>query len=141
MNGSMTALAVEALVVVLLLFTIGYCYILNGRLKRLRSDEQALRATISELVTATEIAERAVKALKTAVGEADKALGRRMTDAEAVRQELGRLVESAERLRPGQSVPHVAASDPVVAPMASAPRAPRMASRPSRPAFAGLATR
>ena len=48
---------IEALVAVLLLVTIGYCWILNRRLQRLRADEETLRATISELITATEIAE------------------------------------------------------------------------------------
>jgi hypothetical protein len=40
-------LMIESLVAVLLLITIGYCMILNRRLKRLRGDEQALKATIS----------------------------------------------------------------------------------------------
>ena len=56
-------LAVESLVAVLLMLTIGYCMVLNKRLKRLRADEQSLRATISELITATEIAERAIGGL------------------------------------------------------------------------------
>ena len=55
---------IELLVTLLLMVTIGYCMLLNRRLKRLKSDEQSLRATISELVTATEIAERAIGGLK-----------------------------------------------------------------------------
>ncbi|HXW29482.1 MAG TPA: chemotaxis protein, partial [Xanthobacteraceae bacterium] len=51
-------LAIESLVAILLLLTISYCILLNSRLKRLKADEQALKATISELITATEIAER-----------------------------------------------------------------------------------
>ena len=35
-------LMIESLVAVLLLVTIGYCVVLNGRLKRLKADEQAL---------------------------------------------------------------------------------------------------
>ena len=53
-------LMIESLVALLLLLTIGYCIALNRRLKRLRADEQSLKATIAELITATEIAERAV---------------------------------------------------------------------------------
>ena len=58
-------LMIESLVAILLLLTIGYCVILNGRLKRLKADEQALKGTISELITATEIgqAEIAVDAV------------------------------------------------------------------------------
>ena len=62
---------IESLVAILLLVTIGYCVILNARLKRLKADEQALKATISELITATEIAERADRRT-----ESDRAGGR-----------------------------------------------------------------
>ena len=51
---------IEALVAVLLLITIGYCIVLDKRLRRFRADEHSLKATISELITATEIAERAI---------------------------------------------------------------------------------
>ena len=54
-------LMIESLVAVLLLLTIGYCVLLNSRLKRLKADEQALKGTISELITATEIAGRRVR--------------------------------------------------------------------------------
>lgn len=73
---------IEALVAVLLLVTIGYCWILNRRLQRLRADEETLRATISELITATEIAERAILGLKATANDADKSLGTRLTQAE-----------------------------------------------------------
>jgi hypothetical protein len=46
---------IEALVAVLLVVTIGYCMLLNKRLLRLKADEQSLKATIGELITATEI--------------------------------------------------------------------------------------
>jgi hypothetical protein len=52
-------LMIESLVAVLLLLTIAFCIVLNRRLKKLKADEQALKGTISELITATEIAERA----------------------------------------------------------------------------------
>jgi Domain of unknown function (DUF6468) len=75
---------IESLVAVLLLLTIGYCIVLNGRLKRLKGDEQALKATISELITATEIAGRAVAGLKEAARDCDRTLGERMRAAEAL---------------------------------------------------------
>jgi len=53
-------IAIESLVAVLLVLTIGYCMLLNSRLKRLKADESSLKATIAELITATEIAERAI---------------------------------------------------------------------------------
>ena len=48
-------MVIESLVAVLLLLTIGYCMLLNKRLLRLKADEQSLKATIGELITATEI--------------------------------------------------------------------------------------
>src|SRR4051812_50163647 len=57
-------LAIEGLVAVLLMLTIGYCMLLNKRLLRLKADEQSLKATIGELITATEIAERAIGGVK-----------------------------------------------------------------------------
>jgi hypothetical protein len=46
-------LIIESLVAVLLMLTIGYCMLLNARLKRLKADEHSLKATIGELNTAT----------------------------------------------------------------------------------------
>lgn len=69
------ALVIESLVVVLLLITIGYCTLLNRRLTLLKADEHSLRGTIAELITATEIAERAIQGLKLTVRECDQNLG------------------------------------------------------------------
>jgi hypothetical protein len=81
---------IECIVAFLLVLTIGYCYLLNRRLKMLKADEQSLRATISELVTATEIAERAIGGLKVTVHECDMTLGERLRKAERVTIELDR---------------------------------------------------
>ena len=69
-------LMIESLVAVLLLLTITFCIVLNRRLKKLRADEQALKGTISELITATEIAERAIAGLKMTVRDCDQNLSR-----------------------------------------------------------------
>ena len=79
---------IDGLVAILLLLTIGYCMLLNRRLKLLKADEQSLRATISELVTATEIAERAISGLKVTVRECDSGLGERVRSAERLTAEL-----------------------------------------------------
>jgi len=75
-------LLIEATVAVLLIITIAYCYMLDRRLRRLRSDEILLKATIGELITATEIAERAIAGLKLLVRECDQNLGDRLRAAE-----------------------------------------------------------
>jgi Domain of unknown function (DUF6468) len=89
-------LIIESLVAVLLLLTIVYCIILNKRLQRLRADEQALKATISELITATEIAERAIAGLKTTVRECDQNLGERLRTAERFSADMEQQLEAGE---------------------------------------------
>ena len=73
--------AIESLVAILLLLTIGYCMLLKTRLKRLKADEHSLKATIAELITATEIAERAIGGLKHTVRDVNENLGNQLTAA------------------------------------------------------------
>lgn len=81
---------IESLVAILLMLTVGYCMLLNRRLKLLKADEMSLRATISELITATEIAERAVAGLKVTVRECDLGLGEQLRRAETMTGEIDR---------------------------------------------------
>jgi len=74
-------IAIESLVAILLVLTIGYCMLLNNRLKRLKADEHSLKATIGELITATEIAERAIGGLKHTVRDVNENLGNQLTAA------------------------------------------------------------
>jgi hypothetical protein len=92
----LVGLIIESLVAVLLLLTIWYCAVLNSRLKRLKADEQALKATISELITATEIAERAIGGLKLTVHECDHNLGERLRTAERFCADMERQLEAGE---------------------------------------------
>jgi hypothetical protein len=73
--------AIESLVAILLMLTIGYCMLLNARLKRLKADEHSLKATIGELITATEIAERAIGGLKHTVRDVNENLGNQLASA------------------------------------------------------------
>jgi hypothetical protein len=75
-------LFIEGTVAVLLLVTIGYCFLLDRRLRRLRADEHVLRAGIAELITATDMAERAIGGLKVTVADCDRTLGERLRAAE-----------------------------------------------------------
>jgi hypothetical protein len=89
---------IEMLVAILLALTIVYCISLNRRLKLLKADEQALRTTISELVTATEIAERAIAGLKLTVEECEAGLGARLQTAERVTADLDRGTTAGKEL-------------------------------------------
>lgn len=91
-------IAVEGLVAVLLVLTIGYCIVLDRRLQRLRADEANLRATISELLTATEIAERAILGLKETASDCDKSLAQRLREAEFFSREIEKEIGEGEKL-------------------------------------------
>jgi hypothetical protein len=87
MNHSL-GIVIESLVAVLLVLTIGYCMLLNARLKRLKADEHSLKATIAELITATEIAERAIGGLKHTVRDVNENLGNQLASAERMAEHL-----------------------------------------------------
>ena len=92
--------AIESLVAMLLMVTIGYCMLLNTRLKRLKADEHSLKATIAELITATEIAERAIGGLKHTVRDVNENLGNQLTSAAQISQQLKKqLVEGDNVVR------------------------------------------
>lgn len=97
MNHSI-GIIIESLVAILLLFTIGYCRLLNTRLKVLKSDEQSLKATIAELITATEIAERAIGGLKMTVRECDENLGSQLATASDLTGTLGRQIAAGNEV-------------------------------------------
>ena len=89
---------IECMVSVLLLLTILYCVRLNNQLRLLKADEQSLRATISELITATEIAERAIAGLKATMREGEQTLNGRLQRSETVSAEIGNQLQAGEEL-------------------------------------------
>ncbi len=98
MFGMTLGMLVESSVAVLLAVTIGYCVILNHRLKRLHADRDTLREMVTDLVQATNLANAAVKELKTAALEADMALGGRLQEAERFGLELANHVSAGSHL-------------------------------------------
>jgi hypothetical protein len=89
---------VESMVSILLLLTILYCVRLNKQLRLLKADEQTLRATISELITATEIAERAIAGLKSTMREGEQSLGERLQRVESLSADVERQLTAGEEL-------------------------------------------
>jgi hypothetical protein len=81
-------IVIESLVAALLMLTIGYCMLLNKRLKLLKADEHSLKATIAELITATEIAERAIGSLKHTVRDVNEHLGDKIASATDISEQL-----------------------------------------------------
>ena len=117
-------LIIECLVAVLLLLTISFCIVLNRRLKKLKADEQALKGTISELITATEIAERAIAGLKMTVRDCDQNLSERLRAGEVLAGDLGRQLEGGRQVLAQLAQITLAARSAQSAP---APEAPQVA--------------
>ena len=91
-------IVIESLVAILLMVTIGYCMLLNKRLKRLKADEHSLKATIAELITATEIAERAIGGLKHTVRDVNENLGNQLTSAAQMSQQLKKQLAEGDNI-------------------------------------------
>jgi hypothetical protein len=124
MNHSI-GIVIESLVAVLLMLTIGYCMVLNNRLKRLKADEHSLKATIGELITATEIAERAIGGLKHTVRDVNEHLGSQITAATQMSMHLkSQLAEGDGIIRRLSKI--AAAARPSAQEAEPAPAAPRV---------------
>jgi hypothetical protein len=89
---------VESMVSILLLLTILYCVRLNNQLRLLKADEQSLRATISELITATEIAERAIAGLKSTMRDGEHTLNERLDRSEQLSADIEHQLKAGEDL-------------------------------------------
>jgi hypothetical protein len=81
-------LIVESSVAVLLLVTIGYCMILNRRLKKLHADRDTMRKMVLDLVKATDLANTAIRELKSTAQEADTTITARLGEAETLEMDL-----------------------------------------------------
>jgi Domain of unknown function (DUF6468) len=98
MLGPNLGMLVESSVAVLLAVTIGYCVILNQRLKRLHQDRGALGKMVGDLMQATGLANAAVMELKTAALEADTQLNQRLSEAERFSIEFAQHINSGSLL-------------------------------------------
>ena len=114
-------IAIESLVAILLMLTIGYCMLLNKRLKRLKADEHSLKATIGELITATEIAERAIGGLKHTVRDVNENLGNQLTAAAQMSLQLKKQLAESDNVFRRLSKIAIAAR-PALDPEPAAPR-------------------
>jgi hypothetical protein len=98
MFGLSPGVVVEALVALLLATTIGYCVLLNHRLKKLHADRETLRKMVADLVEATTLANAAVGELKTAAIEADTALNARLEEGERLGVELANHITAGQQI-------------------------------------------
>jgi hypothetical protein len=117
-------LTIESLVAILLLLTILYCVRLNNQLNRLRADEASMKATVAELIAATDNAKRSIIDLKETVLEADDILGDRLQKAEQFCADIVRHTEAGAEVL--AKITQIAGTRPA----APEVRAPRPEARP-----------
>lgn len=110
----------EILVAVLLVATVVTSIRLSRRITRMQGDETAMRATVVELMKATETAERAIAGLRTTLGECEKTLGDRLRVAERYAADLAEQVEAGESIM-NRMMSVVESSRQAMAPPAAAP--------------------
>ena len=92
------SLLVDLLVATLLAVTIGYCVILNRKLKALRRNEEALAQVVAGLNEAAARAEAGVGHLRKAGEEVGGSLSEKMEDARALYDELTFMGERGDRV-------------------------------------------
>ena len=131
MFGIGLGMVVEASVAVLLAVTIGYCVILNARLKRLHADRDTLQKMVGDLVQATALANAAVMELKTAALEADNKLVARLDEAAKFEQTLNQSVATGSQLIEKIARITAAARTQMHPEAASAPAASEAKSKPA----------
>jgi hypothetical protein len=91
-------LTIESLVAILLLLTILYCARLNKQIIALKANEQAMKTSVAEVVTATENAERAIAGLRVTLREAEETLSPKLQAAQAFSTAM------TEHLKAGEDV-------------------------------------
>jgi hypothetical protein len=96
--SNLLGFAIEGLVALLLMLTIGYCAKLNVQLKKLRADDKAMKTTVAELIGATESAQRAIAGLKLTVKECDEGLGERLRTAERFSAEIATQIAGGQEV-------------------------------------------
>lgn len=82
------SLAFEMLVSLLLVVTIGYCFVLDRKLKALRNGQDGVRQSIAELVQATVKAEAAMHGLHATSKEIQDELDEKMIEARTMARHL-----------------------------------------------------
>jgi Domain of unknown function (DUF6468) len=88
----------DLLVAVLLTATIATSVRLSRRITKLKADETAMRATVGELMIASETAERAIAGLRTTLGDCDRTLAERLRTAERYASDLSAQVEAGAQV-------------------------------------------
>ncbi len=88
----MMTLVTEGLLIFLLVITIFYCFILDRRLKILRTGQTDLRKVISDLSKTTQTARQAISGLQATADDVDQRLSAKLQEARALTGQLEHFV-------------------------------------------------
>ncbi|MBL4595532.1 MAG: hypothetical protein JKX99_03025 [Robiginitomaculum sp.] len=94
------SLAFEILVSLLLMVTIGYCFVLDRRLKALRSGQDGVRQSIVELVQATLQAEQSVQLLTKTGTQITQDISAKITEAKRATASIQQPIPTTPAARP-----------------------------------------
>ena len=124
----------EAIVAILLMVTVGYCFVLDRRLQALRSGREELQKVVEDLNGSIARAQTTILDLKANAGDTARLLEERVAKAQGLADELALMVQSgnsiAERLA---DRPSAAKSAPRSEPTTRSTNRPEEAERQGSP--------
>lgn len=95
MNELPVGLILELVVVGLLSVTVAYCFVLNRKLRQLRSSQDDMRQVVQELNVITLRAENAIAGLRATTDEAEHKLDEKLNKAKLLTHNLALFVEKS----------------------------------------------
>ncbi len=96
------ALGFEALLAILLLLTVFYCWRLDRRLNALRNGQDGMRDAVQDLLNATAKAQACILALREATGQSSIELDERIVSAKKLAADLQRMSRQPHTRAPNQ---------------------------------------
>ena len=99
MIGSTLSIVIELIMVILLVVTISYCFIVNSKLTALRTDQSGIRQVISELNRSSERAEKAISEMRRTALHVEGQIAGQMEAARHTSEDLRLKLEKSKKLR------------------------------------------
>lgn len=99
MIGSTLSLIIELIMVLLLVVTISYCFIVNSKLTALRTDQSGIRQVISDLNRSSERAEKAISEMRRTALHVEGQIAGQMDAARHASEDLRQNLEKSKALQ------------------------------------------
>lgn len=99
MIGSTLSIIIELIMVLLLVVTISYCFIVNSKLTALRTDQSGIRQVISELNRSSERAEKAISEMRRTALHVEGQIAGQMDAARHASEDLRQNLDKSKALQ------------------------------------------